>query len=103
MADIFSGYSSKRTFSEIRDSIILSLASGLKTINQISSDTRINWKTVQHHLVYLVGKGLAREVVSSAFVRIFELTEFGKDYVRSHSTKRMPIQDNKIIRIGEMP
>lgn len=91
---------SKRTFSELREIILLSLSKGQKTINQISSETGINWRTVENHLVHLVGKGLAREVVSSQYVRIFELSAFGKDHLRPRLPRNTKIGDNKIIRIG---
>ena len=98
ISEIFAG---KRTFLEIRKIIILCLASGQKTINQISSETQINWKTVERHLIYLIGKGWAREVFSSAYVRIFELTAFGKDYLRKNISKDIRIQSTKIMRINE--
>ena len=94
------GYTIKRTFIEIRNSILLSLASGQKTINQISGETNVNWKTVERHLIYLVGKGWAREVFSSAYVRIFELTAFGKDYLRKTISRNVRISDDKIIRVN---
>ena len=90
----------KRTFIEIRNSILLSLASGQKTINQISNDTKINWRTVDNHLVHLMGKMLVREAFSSSYVRIFELTAFGKDYLRKHLGKNIRISDNKIIKMN---
>ena len=90
----------KRTFIELRNSIILTLASGQKTINQIASETGINWKTVENHLVYLAGKGWVREVFTSAYVRIFELTAFGKDHLRQKGVKSHKISDNKIMRIN---
>ena len=90
----------KRTFIKIRNSILLCLASGQKTINQISNETQINWKTVERHLVYLIGKGWAREAFSSAYVRIFELTAFGKDYLRRSVSKSVRITDYKIIKIN---
>ena len=93
-------YSIKRTFIEIRNSILLSLASGQKTINQISTETQINWKTVERHLIYLIGKGWVREVFSSAYVRVVELTAFGKDYIRKNVSRRVRISDVKIIRIN---
>lgn len=95
-----SGFSAKRKFIDIRNSILLSLAPGQKTINQISSETDINWKTVERHLVYLIGKGLVREAFTSAYVRIFELTAFGKDYLRKNVSKGIHISDNKIIRVN---
>lgn len=94
------GFAEKRTFNEIRNSILISLATGQKTINQISSETRINWKTIERHLTYLVGKGWVREAFSSAYVRIFELTAFGKDYFRKSVSKKLRISDFKIMRIN---
>ena len=90
----------KRTFIKIRNSILISLASGQKTINQISNEAQINWKTVERHLIYLTGKGWVREVFSSAYVRVFELTAFGKDYLRKNVSNNVPISDYKIIRIN---
>ena len=90
----------KRTFIKIRNSILLSLASGQKTINHLSNETQINWKTVERHLIHLTGKGWVKEVFSSAYVRIFELTAFGKDYVRKNVSKNVIISDEKIIRIN---
>ncbi len=72
---------SKRTFLEIRDIILLTLGSGKKTINQISSESGINWRTVEKHLTFLIGKKLVSEIFSSEYVRIFELTGHGVDYV----------------------
>ena len=89
----------KRTFIDIRNSILLSLASGQKTINQTSSETQINWKTVERHLIYLIGRGRVKEVFSSAYVRIFELTAFGKDYLKKNVSKNVHISDKKIIRV----
>lgn len=90
----------KRRFIDIRNIIILSLASGQKTINQISSENQINWRTVERHLIYLIGKGWVREAFSSAYVRIFELTAFGRDYLRKHISKSIVISDNKLIKIN---
>lgn len=88
----------KRRFIEIRNTILLSLASGQKTINQISSENQINWRTVERHLIYLIGKGWVREAFSSAYVRIFELTAFGRDYLRKHVSMNIVISDNKIMK-----
>ena len=93
------GFFIKRSFINIRNSILISLTSGQKTINQISNETQINWKTVERHLIYLIGKGWVREVFSSAYVRIFELNTFGKDYLRKNVMKGIRISDKKIIRI----
>lgn len=94
------GFSLKRRFIDIRNSILLSLASGQKTINQISSESQVNWKTVERHLIYLIGRGWVREVFSSAYLRVFELTAFGKDYLRKNVSKSVRISDNKIFRVS---
>jgi predicted transcriptional regulator len=100
VGQISSDFAIKRTFIEIRNSILLSLASGQKTINQISVETQINWRTVDRHLVYLIGKGWVKEVFSSSYVRILELTAFGKDYLRKNVSKSIRISDYKIININ---
>ncbi len=102
MVLISNGYSQKRTFIDLRNSILLCLASGQKTINQISGESKINWKTVERHLIFLIGKGWVREAFSSAYVRIFELTAFGKDYLRKNMGKNIRITDDKIIRINNV-
>ena len=42
-----------------------------------------------------------REVFNSTYVRIFELTAFGKDYLRKNGMADSAITDNKIINILE--
>lgn len=71
----------KRTFAQIRDLILVSLAKGKMTINQVSTDSGINWRTVEKHLTFLIGKKMVQELFSSEYVRIFELTEQGREYV----------------------
>ena len=100
MVLISNGFAAKRTFIKIRDSILISLASGQKTINQVSNEAQINWKTVERHLIYLIGKGWVREVFSSAYLRVFELTAFGKDYLRKNVSKSVRISNEKIFRIN---
>lgn len=86
----------KRTFKEIRRDILESLSGGQNTINRISNQTEINWKTVDNHLIYLIGRGLVSEVFSSEYVRIFELTEEGKDLVLREFPQKK-IFNNKLI------
>ena len=90
----------KRTFDVLRLQILLSLASGQKTINQISQEMGINWKTVDNHLVHLMGKLLVKEVFTSPYARIFELTAFGKDYLKNNHSKNIKFIDNKLIKIN---
>ena len=91
-------FSVKRKFIDIRTSILLCLAQGQKTINQISGERQINWKTVERHLIYLIGKGWVREAFNSSYVRIFELTAFGKDYLRKNIPGKIQISDYKILK-----
>lgn len=71
----------KRTFNEIRKLILINLE-GKKTINQIAIDSGINWRTVEKHLTYFIGKKIVEEVFNSEYVRIFELTEIGKNHLK---------------------
>ncbi len=57
---------------------MLNLYSGKKTINQVANESGINWRTVEKHLTYLIGKKIVNELFSSEYVRILELTENGK-------------------------
>ena len=86
----------KFTIDEIRKDILKSLSAGQHTINHISNETNINWKTVDNHLIYLIGRGLVTEVFSSEYVRILELTEDGKDFVM-REFPRNKIFNNKLI------
>lgn len=72
----------KRTFEEIRHLLLLELSKGKKTLNQLAKESGINWKTTDNHITYLIGKGLAEEIFSSPYVRIFEITEKGMDYAK---------------------
>lgn len=71
----------KRTFTTIRNIILISLSKGQLSINEIATLSGINWKTVENHLTYLIGKKLVRENFSSKYVRLFELTKHGEEYV----------------------
>lgn len=89
------GNGSKRTFEKIRTLILISLSKGQQTTNQISQNSGVNWKTVESHLVYFVGRGLVKEVFSSEYVRIFELTEDGKRHI-AEKMKKVRIGDKKL-------
>jgi len=71
----------KRKFTEIREILLLTLSKGKQTINTLAKEAGVNWKTTENHLTYLIGKGLAAEIFSSPYARIFELTEKGRDSV----------------------
>ena len=78
----------KRTFEDIRKKILLCLSQGQMTVNEISVSTSTNWKTVSNHLIYLTGRGLVKEVLNSAYVRIYELTDEGKSFITNNVSKK---------------
>ncbi|MBD3313862.1 ArsR family transcriptional regulator [Candidatus Woesearchaeota archaeon] len=94
------GSNNKRTFDELREIILRDLTQSQKTINQISSETGINWKTVENHLTFLVGKGLAREIFSSKFVRIFEATEKGQAAANGGQQDNSQFEKTGEVKIG---
>ncbi len=73
---------SKRTFVEIRRNLLSSMKNGKKTINQLASVAGVNWKTTQRHLIFLMGKGFVHEVFSSPYVKIYDLTDKGKEVIK---------------------
>ncbi len=68
----------KRTFYELRQLILRELSTGQQTINALSKNTGINWRTSKEHLEFLERNGDVTEVVSSEYVRIFRLTAQGE-------------------------
>ncbi len=90
--------SSRRTFLVIRLAILNSLSKGQQTINQIATITGINWRTVELHLTFLVGKGFAKEIFNSQYVRIFSITDLGAE---SLNRKLKRIHDRVVIRKEE--
>ena len=90
----------KRTFDAIRKLILISLFSGKKTINQISTEAGVNWRTVELHLNYLVGRKMAVEIFSSKYVRIFEITDEGARYSRMIMRNRKIMINNLMNKRG---
>ncbi|MBT3406961.1 PAS domain S-box protein [Candidatus Woesearchaeota archaeon] len=72
----------KKSFKELRARILISLLKKQMTINQVSTASNINWKTVEGHLTYLCGKGMVTEVFKSEYIRIFKITDLGKEYLK---------------------
>jgi len=68
----------KKKFEEIRKLILKDLSKGQRTVNQIATSTRLTWRTVDNHLIHLIGKGLAEPVFISKYVKIYRLKEAGK-------------------------
>ncbi len=90
----------KRTFYELRQLILRELSSGQQTINTLSKNTGINWRTAKEHLEFLAKNGDVNEVVSSEYVRIFRLTGQGEknaklaSKAKSRSSKAIEVKIN---------
>lgn len=65
----------KKTFQQIRKLILKDLRGGHRTVNQIADNTSLTWRTVDNHLIYLIGKGKVEPVFVSKYVKIFQLKE----------------------------
>lgn len=61
----------KRTFKTIRKLILKDLRTGEKTVNQLAENTGLTWRTVDNHLIYLIGTGKVEPVFVSKYVRIY--------------------------------
>lgn len=71
----------KRTFSYLRHLILISMVKGPQSINQVSNLSGINWKTVENHMVHLMGKGLVKIAYNTPYIKIYDLTDDGKKYL----------------------
>jgi len=67
----------RRTNNEIRRIILRKLASGPRTINDLSNITQINWHTAERHINVLLNKKMVNEVLRASRVRIYEITQKG--------------------------
>lgn len=72
----------RRTFTELRQAILIALLSGQQTTNEISIKTGINWRTAEAHLTFLASKGFVSEILRMEYVRIFRLTPIGEEHAR---------------------
>jgi len=72
----------KRTFDVVRGILLNKLLKKDRTINGLSKVSGVNWKTTERHLIYLTGKGFAKEVLFSDYVKIYGITERGKDFLK---------------------
>lgn len=94
----------KRSFESIRHLILQCLIHGPYTINQISIKTGINWKTVENHLTYLLGRGQVKEVMKSEYVRIFDVTEEGKMRIMNlQQSIKKPQPEVQLFEMEEQP
>jgi len=63
----------KKKFREIREIILKDFQKGERTVNQIAASTGLTWRTVDNHIVHLIGKGLVEPVFVSQYVKIYKL------------------------------
>ena len=75
--------SGKRSYGQLRPLILKALSKGQKTVNQVSTETGINWKTVDNHLVYLTGRGFLQAIFISDYVKIYAITEKGTAAIKT--------------------
>jgi len=65
----------KKTFKHIRAIILKDFKKGNRTVNQIAGSTGLTWRTVDNHLIYLIGTGKVEPVFLSKYVKIYQLKE----------------------------
>lgn len=65
----------KRTFEKIRKLILKELCKGERTVNQIAENTGLTWRTVDNHLIYLIGTGKVEPVFLSKYVKIYKVRQ----------------------------
>ena len=53
------------------------------TINELGKISSVNWKTTERHLVYLCGKGFVKEILFTSYVKIYGITERGKEFLKN--------------------
>ena len=73
----------KRTYPEIRIKLLKTLSKGQQSLNELSKNSGINWRTCNNHLTFLIGLELAEEIFSSRYVRIFKITEKGISEIKN--------------------
>ena len=78
----------RRTHAELRHHILKSLQDSKKSIHEISTDSGINWKTVELHLTFLKGKEYVAEVFRHHQLRIFEITKLGFNDLKIENDKK---------------
>jgi len=69
---------SKRKFVEIREIILKDFKKGERTVNQIADSTGLTWRTVDNHIIYLIGTGKIEPVFVSKYVKIYKIKEASK-------------------------
>ncbi|RJQ19967.1 hypothetical protein C4580_04755 [Candidatus Woesearchaeota archaeon] len=61
----------RKTYREIRQLILDAFDSGERTVNDIAQTTGLTWRTVNLHLIYLLGTQKIEPVFISSYVKIY--------------------------------
>lgn len=69
----------RKTYPQIRQLILDAFGTGERTVNQLSSATGLTWRTVDLHLIYLIGTGKVEPVFVSQYVKIYRRKNVEKD------------------------
>ena len=82
----------RKTYPKIRQLILNEFSKGERTVNEIAQNTGLTWRTVDGHIIWLIGKGIIEPVFVSSYVKIYRKreTEISKTVNgTSESRKRM--------------
>jgi len=63
----------KRKFTQIRKLILKQLCRGESTVNELAGKTGLTWRTVDNHIIYLIGTGKVEPVFISKYVKIYRV------------------------------
>lgn len=89
----------RRTNKELRTRILTSFNNQPMPIREIAKKSKIDWYATERHLNYLKGRELVTEVFRHKLLRLFQLTELGKEVIVGLKNKKRGSQDvEKIIK-----
>lgn len=93
----------RRTNKELRTRILASFTDKPMPIREIAKKAKVDWYSTERHLTYLKGRDMVKEVFSHRLLRLFHITELGKQVVeelnKKHSTKKIPYDKKTILRL----
>ena len=98
----------RRTHKELRKKILTSVVKSPidLSIKQISDKTGIDWYTVERQLTFMKGLELVSETFRHRLLRLFKVTELGKQILNKNKTSKEALQefvDRLTPHLGERP
>jgi predicted transcriptional regulator len=78
----------RRTNKELRIRILCSFSNQPRPIREIAHKSKVDWYATERHLNYLKGRELVTEVFRHKLLRLFQLTNLGKDVVSGLKNKK---------------